>query len=28
VLALALRIPIQWLLLALAAWWLWGRLQR
>ena len=28
VLALALRIPILWLLLALAAWWLWGRLQR
>ena len=28
VLALALRIPLVWWLLALAAWWLWGRLQR
>ena len=28
VLLLVLKLPLPWLLLAGAAWWLWGRLQR
>ena len=28
VLLLVLKLPLPWLLLASAAWWLWGRLQR
>ena len=28
VLVLLLKLPLPWILLAAAAWWLWGRLQR
>ena len=28
VLVLALRIPVAWLVLAMVAWWVWGRLRR